>query len=143
MKRSIFILLLCLATLAVFLFGTAFACSTYKNTLSAKRSSYPLDGDDCYATTYGTQCGSTWNNYLSAKVRPYYRDSQGNVVGGVTKTKAINNASSVQASSTCKGNTGVYAKSWHTNYCYQYGCLTTNKTRPQILCDNVVLIDNY
>ena len=74
MKRIIALTVLSSLILCFAISSISFACTGYNNYLSAERYAYPLDGDDAYAKTYGTSCGSSWSNALVATLEIKYEE---------------------------------------------------------------------
>ena len=123
MKKTLIITFI----LAILIVGSLFsvtyaACTSNENRVWGERYSFPGDGDDCYAVTESLGCtvGSNgYLNFLSVSVHPHYL-LYGNIVSGKLEYIETDNAFwTDEVESTCPSNTGVYAISSHTIYCYE------------------------
>ena len=133
MRKTVALTLLSSLILCFALCSVSFACQGYNNYLSAERYSYPLDGDDAYAKTNGTSCGSSWSNTVSVSLTTYYQENGVNKWSNpVSSSKENNSVASV--SNTVPSDTGIMANSYHTNYC---------KVCSQYLCNSLGATDYF
>ena len=132
-----------LTVLSVFVMCAAFcsvagACSGTSNSVNAERYTYPGDGDDAYATTNGTQCGSGWGNHLEVGlVITYDANGDGIYEHRPKVSNAGTNVASVSVDDTCPSNTGIWADGTYTNLCNRCS------PYPQVLCRNATARDTY